>query len=258
LKGWALTGWAALLALMAVPAISQDIMVLGEVHDNPAHHAIQAERVAQFVPAALVFEMLTPEQADRITPALRQDAAALAAALGWHGSGWPDFSYYYPIMQAAPEAAIFGAEVPRADTRDMTERGLAAAFGDRAPEFGLTDPLPAAQQAAREAMQAEAHCGALPDQMLSMMVDIQRLRDAALARAALDALRQTGGPVAVITGNGHARADWGMPAMLALAAPSAVVRTLGQGEDGVPPSGTFDEVTDSPAPERADPCTAFQ
>ena len=40
-----------------------DVVLLGEVHDNPAHHAFQAEAVAYLAPRALVFEMLTPAQA---------------------------------------------------------------------------------------------------------------------------------------------------------------------------------------------------
>ncbi|MFX0541695.1 ChaN family lipoprotein [Roseovarius sp. S4756] len=250
--------WAALLAIWAAPSFAQDIFVMGEVHDNPAHHAVQAERVAQLNPTALVFEMMTPGQAERITPDLRADRDALADALEWQDSGWPDFAYYFPIIEAAPGARIYGAGVPRAETRAVGEDGLEAAFGDGAGEFGLDQPLPGDQQAAREALQADAHCGALPEAILPMMVEIQRLRDAALARSALNALRETGGPVAVITGNGHARTDWGMPALLALPAPEVALHSLGQGEDGAPPEGTFDEVVDSPAPARADPCEAFR
>ncbi|MFX0545215.1 ChaN family lipoprotein [Roseovarius sp. S1116L3] len=250
--------WAAVLAFWVTPSFAQDIFVLGEVHDNPAHHAVQAERVAQINPTALVFEMMTPEQAGRITPELREDRDALADALEWHVSGWPDFSYYFPIIEAAPGARIYGAGVQRADTRAVGEDGLEAAFGSGAGEFGLDRPLPGDQRAVREALQADAHCGALPEAILPMMVEIQRLRDAALARAALEALRETGGPVAVITGNGHTRTDWGMPALVALAAPDVALHSLGQGEDGAPPEGIFDEVVDSPAPERADPCEAFR
>ncbi|WP_324753071.1 ChaN family lipoprotein [Roseovarius sp. Pro17] len=250
--------WATALALLASPVGAQDVLVLGEVHDNPAHHAVQAARVAEFAPQALVFEMLTPDQATRVTPELRGDADALAAALDWGGSGWPDFSYYYPIFVAAPQAQVHGAGVPREDTRTVAEQGLGAAFGEGAKIYGLTAPLTETQQSAREALQASAHCDALPPEMLPMMVDIQRLRDATLARATMQALDQTGGPVAVITGNGHARSDWGMPALLARAAPMIEIYTLGQGEDGAVPDGIFDEVIIAPAPERDDPCKAFE
>ena len=80
------------------------------------------------------------------------------------------------------------------------------------------------------------------------------LRDAALARAALDALRDLGGPVVVITGNGHARTDWGAPALLA----GQGVFALGQSEGGRPPEGTFDLVLDAAPVDRPDPCLAFR
>lgn len=248
-----------LLCLWPVmPATAQDVLVLGEVHDNPAHHRLQADRVAAFAPAALVFEMLTRAQAARITPALRDDPAALAKALDWTDGGWPDFAMYYPIFAAAPDARIYGAQVPPAEARAAMEKGVATIFGPRAPDYGLTRPLPPAEQALREALQARAHCGALPDDVLPAMVQVQRLRDAALARAVVRARRETGGPVVVITGNGHARPDWGVPAVLARLAPELRVHSVGQGEGGRPPQGRFDEVVISAyVPDRPDPCAAF-
>lgn len=89
------------------------------------------------------------------------------------------------------------------------------------------------------------------------MVEVQRLRDAELASAALLALDNHGAPVVIITGNGHARSDWGVPAMIKLVRPALNVVSIGQGEDGVPPEGGFDYVVDASGPERPDPCHAF-
>lgn len=249
----------ALVSLLAAPVMAQDVVILGEIHDNPAHHVVQTDRVTALAPKAIVFEMLTEEQAARVTPELRgnRNRAALEQALNWSESGWPDFSMYHPIFTAS-DARVFGAAVPRDVARRSISEGLAKAFGDGAARYGLTTPPPAPVQAAREALQAAAHCDALPEDMLAPMVDIQRLRDAALARAVVRAMAETGGPVAVITGNGHARKDWGVPAVLALAAPDLGVHVLGQTEDGGPLQGGFDEVISSPAHPRPDPCLAFQ
>ncbi len=250
---------AALFASSASAEIPQaareaQVAVLGEQHDNPDHHARQAEWVAELKPKALVFEMLTPEQAARANSNWG-DQADLDAATGWSGGAWPSFDMYFPIFEAAPDAVIYGAGIPREALGPqlkvpVTTHPLAAAYGFDRP----ADP---SQQAARIALQAQAHCNALPEDLLPMMVDAQRLRDASLADAALRALRHTGGPVVVITGNGHARADWGMPAMLAFAAPEVSVFALGQGEDGNTVEGTFTLTLDAPAPERGDPCAAF-
>ncbi|MEQ9259543.1 MAG: ChaN family lipoprotein [Roseovarius sp.] len=255
--------WAAaiLCAGLGGAAAAQDITVIGEVHDNPAHHAAQARIVAGMAPRALVFEMLTPEQAGRVADETPREAAVLEELFGWAESGWPAFSLYFPIIEAAPEARIYGAGVTRAQAREAMEAN--AAGGGVLPEeelrlFGLDAPLPEDEQAAREALQMAAHCDALPEEMLPGMVRIQRLRDAMLAHAALEALEETGGPVAVITGNGHARMDWGMPALVARAAPEVALRVIGQTEEGVPLPGGFDEVLSAPAAEREDPCAAFR
>ncbi len=235
-----------------------DVVLLGEFHDNPAHHVIQAELVARLQPAALVFEMLTKAQGELVTPGLRADKDALEQALGWAESGWPDFAMYHPIFSAAPAAQVFGAMVPRSAARAAMERGLADAFGAEAARFGLTTPLEDAEQALRERLQFEAHCEAMPAEILPGMVNIQRLRDARLAQAVVHALAQTGGPVVVITGNGHARGDWGVPRYLRRVIPDATLFVLGQSEGGVAPPGAFDAVIDAAPVDRPDPCEAFR
>ena len=68
----------ALLALLIAPLaaplcagplaeVPAEIYILGEIHDNPDHHRVQAEAVAEIAPAALVFEQLTADQAARVT-----------------------------------------------------------------------------------------------------------------------------------------------------------------------------------------------
>jgi uncharacterized iron-regulated protein len=132
-------------------------------------------------------------------------------------------------------------------------------FGAEAGGYGLDQPLPAEEQAARELEQAEAHCDALPEELLPGMVAAQRLRDAGLARAVVEAMSATGGPVAVITGNGHARRDWGLEVYLSHAAPELSVLSVGQletpPEEDDPP---FDLWLVTEPAEREDPCAVFR
>lgn len=242
--------------LSDMPAV--DVIVLGEVHDNAIHHDHQAAAVAALSPTALVFEMLSPDQAARVTPELRGDAAALGDALEWEESGWPDFEMYHPIFTAAPDAAIYGAALPRDEVRRAVSEGAAAVLGAEAASFGLDMPLPQEEQATRETGQQEAHCNALPETLLSGMVEAQRLRDAAFARATLTALEATGGPVAVITGNGHARKDWGLPHALAIAAPEVTLISVGQLESAPDDRPPFDLWLVTEPAERPDPCAAFR
>jgi uncharacterized iron-regulated protein len=235
-----------------------EVVILGEVHDNPAHHLWQAEALAALSPAAVVFEMLTPGQAGRITPDLLAEPGRLPAVLEWEASGWPDFALYEPVFAALGDAMVYGAALPYGEVRAAVAEGAAARFAGDAARFGLTRALPQDQQALREALQAEAHCDALPPELLPGMVEAQRLRDAAFAQTVLQALAETGGPVVLITGNGHARTDWAVPAIIALAAPDVGVVSVGQLEEPAGEERPFDywRVT-VPAP-REDPCAAFR
>jgi len=253
------TAFAA-LAEEAVPGFvtSADVVLLGEIHDNPRHHQTQAKFVRAIGPKAVVWEMLTPEQARAVEPAWQSDPDRLERELDWASSGWPAFSYYAPVFEAAADAAWFGAQVPREAVSGIMSGGIAAWFGDAAQDFGLSAPLPRDEQAVREAGQQASHCNALPAEMLPVMVDIQRVRDAVLARAVVQALDAAGGgPVVVITGNGHARLDRGIPVYLERVRPELTVVALGQSEDGVV-SGRFDLLRDAPAVDRGDPCEAFK
>jgi len=257
------------LCLCVAPAVAEEIAVsdmssfsktdvffLGELHDNPFHHERQAEAVAMIAPSAIVFEMLTAAQSSTITPALRDDPIALRAVLDWDNSGWPDFDMYYPIFKAAPDAEIYGAQVTREAARDLFKTGdVTAIFGPDAEIFGLTSALPEKQQAQREDAQFAAHCDALPKEMLAPMVLVQRMRDASLAKAAMDAFFETGGPVVVITGNGHARTDWGAPALM-----DPTLHTVSIAQLEHLPEGDIkhDHYILSPEATREDPCLAFK
>lgn len=239
-----------------------DVVMLGEVHDNALHHALQARLVAALEPSAIVFEMITPDQALKVNDELREDAVGLQQVLEWEARGWPDFSMYYPIFTAAPAASVLGGAFDREAVRAAVESGAAEVMGGSAALFGLDAALAAEEQAAREALQMAAHCDAMPAEMMAGMVEAQRLRDAGLARAVIAGLAQGEGPVVVIAGNGHVREDWGLPVLLRhyleATGTEAGIVTLGQYEETAPdaPRTTHWVVTE--AAEREDPCAAFR
>ena len=171
-------GLAAVLCMLAIPLAAEtspavadfidtardaDIVVLGEIHDNPEHHYNQAAIVAALQPAALVFEMIPQADEDEVNRLRAEGAgrAAIAEALDWGASGWPDFGYYAAILEAAPEARVFGAGQPTADVKRTMVEGAAGVFGPDAAAYGLDQPLDPADQGAREAEQAAAHCDML-------------------------------------------------------------------------------------------------
>ena len=227
------------------------MVILGEVHDNPYHHANQARAVTELAPAAMVFEQLTPDFARRVTPELLDDAVRLEAALEWQNSGWPDFAMYYPIFAAAPDAAIFGGAADQRDVRRSMGEGAAQVFGGGAAMFGLDRPFSNEVQSQEEDLQMRAHCDALPTEMLAGMVEAQRLRDAALAQATVEAVfetRERGSDAPVILITAILRA---MPLDL-------TVLTVAQFEGQAPDELDFDYWLVTDAAERDDPCAAFK
>lgn len=259
-----------LLALMlfAIPAMaseittddlqtlpSADVVILGEVHDNGRHHLGQAAAIAVIRPKAVVFEMLSSEQVAMVSPALLKDQVALEVALGWDGSGWPEFALYYPVFAALGQAKIYGAKRPRDEVRRAFTEGAAAVFGQG---FGLDQALSDAELQQRTQQQFEAHCEAMPLDMMGGMVEAQRFRDAAFAATVVQAFEEVGGPVVLVTGNGHARIDWGVPALLAVEAPNLSVLVIGFLESPAEAEQPFDQWLVTEPAEREDPCLTFQ
>lgn len=211
------------------------VVVLGEIHDNPVHHDRQAWLIERIEPEGVAFEMV-PEGSEKGIAVFRADggeASEIGPAIGWERLGWPEWSLYRPVFEAAGEARITGGGVARAELRRAIAEGAASVEGPGAVEAGLDQSLPAAEQAALEAEMVAAHCDMLPASAAPGMVEAQRLRDLRFARAALRARDGGGGDAAravLITGNGHARRDRGVPVYLSRLAPGIEVISLGQVE----------------------------
>ncbi|WP_141618736.1 ChaN family lipoprotein [Myxococcus sp. AB036A] len=252
-------------------------VVLGERHDQPDHHQLQAWLVHALTEGgrkpALAFEMLDVGQQAAVDASRAQaprDAEALALAVNWAGSGWPDWALYRPVFAAGLEAGlpIVAANLPRSQVRDLVMRGPEALPPELRQRLSLDTPLPEPVEQAMRQEQDEAHCGHLPQEMLGPMVQAQRARDAHLADRLSNADTGQGG--VLITGNGHARTDRGVPAQLAARAPGKDVRSVGLlevdpklpepadyaayfGAQSLP----FDYVWFTPAMPMEDPCAAL-
>lgn len=214
-------------------------VLLGEKHDNPDHHLLQAWLVSGLAEAgrrpALVWEMLTVDQADALKAYLagpEVNAAGLGAAVDWAESGWPDWPLYQPIAEAAMTAklAMAAGNLGRADKRLVLEGGLEALPAERRTGLGLTAWDDALEAALVDDLY-ESHCKLMGRELMDPLVAVQRLRDAMLADAMLTAGRDDG--AVLIAGAGHARADRGVPWYLAArGAASAVVVMFREVRDG--------------------------
>jgi len=250
-----------------------DVAVLGEVHDNPDAHLLQAREVRAVVAAgrapALAFEMLATPLQEQLDAALAGGGAtpdAVAAAVDWAKGGWPPFPFYRPIFEAGLSAGLplVAANLSRAAARELMKRGPEALPQDvrawlaRAPE-----PTAAELAALRDEM-ARDHCGELPEELLRPLVLAQQARDATLALRTAGAAAGRG--AILVAGDGHARRDRGVPAWLAREAPALRVVAVAHLEvepDQPHPDDyaaayggalPFDFVIFTPMAEREDPC----
>lgn len=183
-------------AFVDVSALVKDLaaarfVLLGERHDNPDHHRLQARVIEQLVQAgrkpAVVFEMLEVAQQgllDQYVARPDASAAGLGAALAWEHTSWPPFAEYQPIFEAAlaHKLPIFAGNLAQADAKGLVKQGLGALPAERVSELRLADAFPAALEASLLDELRGSHCGQLPETLLAPMALAQRARDAQMAK----------------------------------------------------------------------------
>lgn len=238
-----------------------DVVILGELHDDPRHHERQGALIRRMVELgrrpAVVFEMIPADLQAPLDAALDAGRTEdLGAVLRWRERGWGDFALYAPVFAAALDAGL----PIRAGDLTVAERkaaGAGALSAERRTALGLDAPLPPPAEAALGDALVAAHCGQLPRSAVGPMIAVQRARDGSMA----DAVRRAAadGPVVLITGQGHARRDWGVPSVLARTAPDLAVASIALSADGTAPQtdaeGAYDRIeATGPPPERGDPC----
>ncbi|MFP2902049.1 ChaN family lipoprotein [Corallococcus sp. 4LFB] len=258
--------------------VSARFVLIGERHDHPDHHRLQAELVRAKTDAgqrpALAFEMLDVTQQPAVDAALKarpEDVEGLAKAVDWANSGWPAFSLYEPVFTAGLQAhlPIVAANLPRAQVRELVMKGPEALPSDLRSRLGLEAPVPEAEaEAVREELD-RSHCGQLPREMLEPMALAQRARDAMMADRLLETVPADG--AVLITGNGHIRKDRAVPAHLERRAkdgPVLSVALLEVSPEALKPQDysaavgasalPYDYVWFTPAMPEDDPCKALR
>lgn len=246
----------------AVAAVEHaDYIAIGERHDNPEHHRLQAELVAALSPRGIAFEMI-PQDLENAANKVRADGGSrddLGEALKWAESNWPDWSLYAPIVEAAPDAYIAGGGISKAALGSVYSKGASGVGEDLAQRYRLANPLPEALQKDLLDLQFAAHCELVDREKLGAMVEVQRAWDAAYAEAWWRAGQEGGGRSVLICGNEHARLDRGAPAYLAEAFPGAKIASIGLLEgDETESEDVFSITLSARAPERDDPCKAMR
>lgn len=241
------------------------MVLLGEVHDNEAQHALRAQALRRLVERgarpAIAFEQFDRERQpdlDRargsVLPAGVARADHIAEQAGFAKS-W-NWDLYRPYLQLALDydLPIVAANLSRADAMRVARQDFSAAF-DRSiqAEHGL-DRLSPRFLREHELAVAIGHCNLMRESMLPALARAQIARDLALARAIRPYI---GRGVVLLAGNGHVRNDIGVPFFLS-ADERARAITIGLLEEGGAlahePRPPFDVVIVTPAQRRDDPC----
>lgn len=258
-------------AAMVARLAGARFVLIGEVHDNPDHHRLQGWIIARLAEAGLsptvVMEMIPGDKADALADYLAQPdatAAGLGPALNWDESGWPAWREYQPIAEAAFAAGldIVAGNPTGAITRETAQSGLDV-LGARKAALSLDAPLAPALSDAMMDELYDGHCEMVPRERLEPMARVQRLRDAAMA----DAMLSADNAAVLVAGNGHVRADRGVPWYLRARAPealSAIVMHVELDGSGTSPADYVQRSPDgapvadfvwlTPRAERPDPC----
>jgi uncharacterized iron-regulated protein len=260
---WLLCGCAQLarqpdeLPQLIAAMRSRPIVLLGEVHDNTAQHALRAQALRALLdngarPALLMEQFDRERQADIDRALARPDATAdevIAAAapdsVAPQGWSWPLYRPYL-LLAIAYRLPIVAANVSRVDTRRVLTEGLRATGFDAA--------VPPDIEAAQAGAIADGHCGMLDDAQARRMIGAQVARDQFMART-IEANAARG--AVLLAGNGHVRRDVGVPRWLNGETRARSV-SIGLLEPGDPNAAAFDIAFTTPAQPRADPCAGMQ
>ncbi len=256
---------------------SQNYIGLGETHDNPDHHLLQAWIVQQVVRQGkrkpdIVFEMIDEGQKlalQKFLQSRRPDARNLGKALEWQNSGWPDWSLYQPIAQIALNAGLNlrAGNPTRQQGKKIAKKGFGSLGEKRQNLLHLEKPLPQILANDLGKQIVSSHCNMIPASATSPMVRVQRLRDAVMANNLLKSSPKDG--AILIAGSGHVRQDRGVPWYIRQSGHKMVSVVMAEAERGVDdplqlisqaPQGYLiaDYIWITPRTERPDPCEQFK
>jgi uncharacterized iron-regulated protein len=223
---WQVPGGAVLPRTQAIDAASRArVVLLGEQHDNAAHHRWQLETLGTLYrirPDLAVGAEMFPR---RVQPALdawsrgELEEAAFLAQTEWERTWGFEPELYMPIWRFVRDHRIplRALNVDRDDVRKVSGGGWAALDESLRAELGEpARPLTAYREELQEVF--EAHMMHLPEAKKPKSEDIERFIESQLlwdrAMAAGIASQTGQRPVVAIMGSGHIRFGFGVPHQL--------------------------------------------
>ncbi len=183
-------------------------VLLGEKHDNPDHHRLQAEVIDGLVDAgknpSVVMEMLALNSWQD-QPMNWSNLDQLQHMANKLNSGW-SWELYTPILDAVVrhKLKLFAGNI------ESEELHASAVGGDTALDLYKEFKIDSAALKALEQNIVESHCGYANSDLIQFMTTAQLQRDHVLTTSLLRHEK----PVVLIAGAGHVRNDYAIAAQL--------------------------------------------
>jgi uncharacterized iron-regulated protein len=251
-----------------------DVVLLGEIHDNPLQHELQQKLLKTRIDAtvrpalmpALMMEQLDAESQPALDQALagsnRDEVLNSVTSL----IKFSDWQAYQPFLAIAVDnkLPVIAANTPNRKLQPVIWSGYAAYDAGELKRLAVEQVWSESRQNYLETHMGGAHCGKLRDELRGGLARSQRLRDALMVDSAVSSIDR--GVVAIV-GSSHARRDIGLPLYFAARAPSARLLSLAfiEVSPGVTDPGKYeadsatgevpyDVVWFTPRVDRIDPC----
>ena len=193
-----------------------DYVLLGETHDNISHHINQAWLIdslsIQDYEVSVSFEMIDYQQDDLTRNKNIDSSTVLIEALNKFQSSW-DYETYYRILFDSVIRAdfkIYPANINRKSLKDSVMQGNRHLPPDLEQILSQT-PLPPEQKSVLQKEIIDSHCGMLNTETVAKMLEMQRIRDAAMT---VSLLNSNADLKLLIAGLGHVSKDHGVPMYL--------------------------------------------
>lgn len=250
-----------------------DVLLLGETHGNPQHHAIQLKlllaRLKSGARPALMMEQLNAENQSELDLALagskRDEVLDKVNAL----IKFSNAHDYQPLLTSAVDnkLPIIAANIVTQKLQPAVWRGYDAYDADEIKRLAVEEVWNEKRQQYLATHMGGAHCGKLRDELRLGLSRSQRLKDALMVDNAVASIPR--GIIAIV-GSSHARRDIGLPLYFAARNPETHILSIGIMEvnesvtdpkhylaDSATGEVPFDLVWFTARVAREDPCANF-
>lgn len=247
-----------------------NVLLLGEIHDNPQHHELQQKllnaRIASGARPAVLMEQLNAENQPALDQALagsnRDEVLSSVTKL----IKFSDWQFYRPFLVIAVDnqLPVIAANISNQQLQPVIWNGFAAYDAGDLKRLAVEQVWSESRDKYLVRNMGGAHCGKLKDELRAGLSRSQRLRDALMADSAMSSI---GRGIVGIVGSSHARRDIGLPLYFAARAPLARIFSIGFVEvhprktdpttyevDSATGEAPFDVIWFTPRVDRPDPC----